>query len=395
MKTDRVSYYFLKEKWNLLIVALTGIIYNVGLTFTPWFEGKMVQYLCDILGGTKEVSSMILLCICYVITVFVVQLMRYFKRLYVRKFANSINKNMRMTVFNNLLNSGLKDSENTGTVMTKVISDVESCAEGMRKFTTELFDTGVVMISYMVMLLIYDCKLTLVCMIFPLIAYILAEKLKTVVERNVRKYKESTALLNSASFERIDNALTYRVYGQESNRNALFENNLLDYENKAVRANIYENSMQPLYQLICMTGAVLVIIYGVLNIQKSIWDIAAFTTYFSCYQKLALKSSKAAKLFNAVQKAEVSWKRIKPYLRYCDYDKDEEMDFGKELSVNNVSFGYHDGDILLNNISFKAKPGEIIGITGRVASGKTTFGKLFIGELSYTGDIFLGNKLLR
>ena len=40
--------------------------------------------------------------------------------------------------------------------MTKIISDVDACVEGMRKFTTEVFDTGAVMIAYMVMLLFYD-----------------------------------------------------------------------------------------------------------------------------------------------------------------------------------------------------------------------------------------------
>ena len=37
--------------------------------------------------------------------------------------------------------------------MTKAISDVDDCAEGMRKFTTEIFDTGVALVGYAVMLL--------------------------------------------------------------------------------------------------------------------------------------------------------------------------------------------------------------------------------------------------
>lgn len=44
------------------------------------------------------------------------------------------------------------------------------------------------------------------------------------------------------------------------------------------------------------------------------WDVAAFTTFLACYTKLSDKSSKAAKLFNAVHKAQVSWKRIHPYM---------------------------------------------------------------------------------
>lgn len=43
--TDQIGYYFRKEKWLLLTVTITGILYNVGMVAGPWFEGQMVQYL--------------------------------------------------------------------------------------------------------------------------------------------------------------------------------------------------------------------------------------------------------------------------------------------------------------------------------------------------------------
>ena len=88
--TDQIGYYFRKEKWLLLTVTITGILYNVGMVAGPWFEGQMVQYLCDIIGGKKRPSAMVSLVVCYVLTIFFVQFMRYLKRLYVRKFANNI-----------------------------------------------------------------------------------------------------------------------------------------------------------------------------------------------------------------------------------------------------------------------------------------------------------------
>ena len=54
---------------------------------------------------------------------------------------------------------------------------------------------------------------------------------------------------------------------------------------------------------------------NVLGTGWSAWDVAAFTTFLSCFTKLTVKSSKVAKLFNSVQKAEVSWKRIKPLMK--------------------------------------------------------------------------------
>ena len=55
-----------------------------------------------------------------------------------------------------LLHKKRAECEEVGSLMTKIISDVDACVEGMRKFTTEVFDTGAVMIAYMVMLLFYD-----------------------------------------------------------------------------------------------------------------------------------------------------------------------------------------------------------------------------------------------
>lgn len=42
------------------------------------------------------------------------------------------------------------------------------------------------------------------------------------------------------------------------------------------------------------------------------WDIAAFSAYLACFARLAVKASHAAHLFNAVQKAKVSWVRVRP-----------------------------------------------------------------------------------
>lgn len=46
----------------------------------------------------------------------------------------------------------VKAGETEGSLMTRVVSDVDACVEGMRKFTTEVFDTGVVMVAYAALL---------------------------------------------------------------------------------------------------------------------------------------------------------------------------------------------------------------------------------------------------
>ena len=391
-KADRILSYF-KEEWKvLLIITVSGLIYNLGLLFGPWLEGKMAGCLIDILGKNAVYKDMLILVTAYVISIGVVQVSRYIKRFYVRRFANNVNRRMKKILYGTLVLKSRTEleGEGMGDIMTKAILDVDDCAEGMRKFTTEIFDTGVALAAYAGMLLVYDIRLALIAMIFPPISYIIAEKMKVIVQKTGAAYKKQSGILSNATLDRASNAITYRVYGREVNRKNAYENNLAEYEKSAIYANIWNSSLTPLYRIISMMGILFILYFGSRNVLGTgwrTWDIAAFTTFLACFIKLSDKSSKAAKLFNAVHKAQVSWKRIKPLMVIQAKDTDCKNQTSGRLEVQNLSFTYPDGKNVYNDISFTAEPGQIIGVTGPVASGKSTFGKTFLCEYPYEGSI--------
>lgn len=76
-------------------------------------------------------------------------------------------------------------------------------------------------------------------------------------------------------------------------------------------------------------------------------------------------------------------------------DRSQEKKVCRELKVEHVNFAYPDGKKILDDISFTAKKGEIIGITGSVACGKSTLGKVFLCEYPYEGSISCDEKELR
>ena len=128
----------------LALVTASGLIYNVGLLATPWFEGRLAQCLADILGGNETAAQMAVLVLVYIAVTLLVQAARFIKRFYVRRFANNINRRMKGVLYANLVRQSRAalEQEGAGELMTKAISDVDDCVEGMRKFTTEIFDTG-------------------------------------------------------------------------------------------------------------------------------------------------------------------------------------------------------------------------------------------------------------
>ena len=269
---DRILSYF-KAEWKVLLaVTISGLIYNVGLLAGPWFEGKMTGCLVDILRGAGQFGDMLILVLSYVSVIVIVQSSRYIKRFYVRRFANNVNRRMKEILYGSLVRksrASLKE-EGEGNVITKAILDVDDCVEGMRKFTTEIFDTGVALAAYAGMLLWYDWRLALLCMLFPPISYMTAEKMKKMIQRTGAAYKEQSGALSAATLDRAENAITYRVFGREKERQNAYEENLSAYEKSAVRANIWNTAMPPVYRVISMAGVLFILYFG----QKIYWEPA-------------------------------------------------------------------------------------------------------------------------
>lgn len=396
---DSIAAYFRLEWLPLTLITLSGLAYNVGLLAGPWFEGRLAQCLADILGGRETAAAMTALAAGYILVTLLVQAARFIKRFYVRRFANNINRRMKGVLYANLVRQsrGALEKQGAGELMTKAISDVDDCAEGIRKFTTEVFDTGVALAGYIVMLFAYDRHLALLCMIFPPISYICAEKMKKPVQRAGAAYKKAAAALSAATLDRAKNAVTYRVYGCEDAQEARYEAALDGYEQAAVRANVWQAALPPLYLAASNLSVLFILWFGAKNVLGTgwrAWDIAAFTTFLSCFMKTAVKSSKAAKLFNAVQRAEVSWKRIKPMMKTPRALEPLAVPAAQRVEVSGLSFCYDGGAPIFEGVSFSAQPGDIIGVTGPVACGKSTLGRVFLCERPYGGSVRIGGREL-
>ena len=396
---QKIGAYFRAEWAALGIVTVSGLIYNVGLLAGPWFEGRMAGRLIDCLNGQAGFMDMLALVGWYALITAAVQGARYVKRFYVRRFANNVNRRMKRVLYGSLVRKSRSElaGEGAGDLLTRAISDVDDCAEGMRKFTTELFDTGVALAAYACMLLSYDWRLALTCLVFPPLAFVIAEKLKAVVQRAGAAFKKQSGALSAATLDRASNALTYRVFGCEKERGAAYERDLNGYESAAVKANLLTAALPPVYRVLAMAGALPILLLGARNVMGTgwrAWDVAAFTTFLSCFTRLATKSSSAAKLFNAVHRAQVSWRRIRPLMQDVKSLEPVQAAPSAPLHVRELAFAYPGGEEIFAGLSFDAQPGEILGVTGPVACGKSTLGRAFLCEYPYQGSIRFGEKEL-
>ena len=393
---NKIINYWKKEKFVVACIVIFGLTFNSATILGPIYQGKLID---SIISG-YSLSSVVILAVTFVSLIAMIQLLRYFKRFYIRRFANSTSATMRLMIYNNIMHKSTEelDKENMGNLMTRAISDVDLCVEGMRKFTTEIFDTGVLMVSYFISMLVYDVKITILSSLFIPVAMVLAEKLKSIIYKYTIAFRTKSSYVTNITYDAIENAMLYRANGMEDQNIVRYNIELEDLQNKAIKANILENSMQPIYNVIAMLGIIMVIYLGGTKVINGGWTVGNFSTYLIMFAAMAIKASKAAKLFNSVQKSQISWKRIKPYLtEYQSKATTVCIDTDStRLSVDNLSFCYPTGkENIFENISFEGKQGEIIGITGSIASGKSTLGLSLLGLYPYIGSIKIDDKELK
>ena len=393
---NKIINYWKEEKFIVACIIIFGLAYNISIVLGPIYQGKLI----DSIANGKDFYSVSLIASIFIFIIGMNQLFRYFKRFYIRRFANKTSATMRFMIYNNIMHKTAAelDDENTGNLMTRAISDVQLCVEGMRKFTTEIFDTGVMMVTYIISMLMYDLKITLFSILFIPVAMLLADKLKIIIYKYSTEFRSKSSEVADTTYYAIENAILYRISGMESQNKDRYNKELEDLKQKAIKANLLENSMKPIYNVIAMIGIVIVIYMSGKKVIEGVWTVGVFSTYIIMFSTMAKKASSAAKLFNSIQKSQISWKRIKPYLTKYQV-KDTSCNFCLDktiLTVKDLSFTYPTGkDAIVKDICFSGKQGDIIGITGPIVSGKSTLGLSLLGLYPYLGSIKIDGKELK
>lgn len=387
---------YLKREWKVLaIVTLTGLLFDGCMSLAAVLQGKLI----DTVVGRLELSAVLNQALIFIGVVAAIQLMRGLKRYFVRLFANRTSATMRRMLYNSVMSQDISvlSGVSAGDLMNKTVGDVDICVEGMRKVITEIFDTGVLMLAYIITMLVYDVKTTLISCIFIPVAMFIAEKLKTVIEGYTKLSRAQSGKVSELTLSNVENSLLYRVNSASGRKVDEYEAELNELEVRAIRANVLENSMQPIYNAISLLGIVGVLVFGGKNVVSNVWTIGDFTAYIAIFLALAGKASKAAKLFNTYQKAAVSWTRIRS--SFHEHSLPDEAYRHQKTSVSLVfrklSFSYIGAPSkVFENLSFDAKAGDIIGVTGKVACGKTALGLALTGLFPYHGEIKLSEREL-
>ena len=385
----RIRTYFILNLHIVIPMCITALLFDGLMCFIPVLEGKTIDSL-----NSNDFSIVLKYCIIFFSLVLFVQINRFFKRYLVRVFGNKMALKMRQISLESLFSKDLNYfvENNTGDILNRNLSDIYDTTEGIRKITTEVFDTFVLLIGYITMMLITDWRLSLISLPFIILSILSSHYMKKIVYKKNKEYKEYLSKNKDITLTRLNNELYYRGFGCSYLYYEDYQKSVNILKRKNFIALLFQSSLEPLYYSIGLCGLGLITYFGgrkVINDIDGIYTVGVLSAFITTYMLIARKAGKVGKLFNAYQAFKVSWIRCRDYLKPFN---DNALSFelkDDSLIVKNLSYQYGNG-FKLANISFTASRGEIIGICGRVRCGKTTLLRALSGLYQYDGSATLG-----
>lgn len=378
---NKIRYYFY-YLWGILVpLTITGILYDSLMSFIPRIQGDAINSIKQQNTDLIIKSSLIFLGL----TIFV-QINRFLKRYLVRVFSNKMNYLMRNKCFNHMLSLDMAfyEQNKVGDILNKNTTDISDTCESIRKLTTEIFDTVILMIGYIVSYFLLDYKIALMSLPFVLISIIISLLLKKKVYMTTKDYKEYSSKFKDSTLNMLKNEIYFRGMGVNEKYIDQYSKEVDILAKKNVKNLVYKASMESIYSSIGFIGLFFVLYFGLNNVIDGTYDIGTFTTILTTFVLIANKGSKVGKSFNAYQGLKVTWKRIKPFLE-DDIEKEEEYQFNSD-GLSLIDFSYSYDDFKTPTITYSFNKDEKIGIVGRVHTGKSTLLKSLTGLYEYDGE---------
>ena len=289
-------------------------------------------------------------------------------------------------MFEKVQNFSFKNIDNfsTGSLVTRLTNDITQVQNMVRMLLIMAMRSPGMLIGGIIMACSINKELALIlAFVIPILAVLIGLLLKTAFPRFSAMQKKLDNL-NSGIQENITNVRVIKSFVRQDFETEKFENANSDHMNTTMRALKIVITTMPIMTLAMNITTLLVVWFGgnfVVGGSMGVGDLIAFTTYIT---QILMSLMMVSMLFLQLSRALASSTRITEVLK-TDVDltdenagqKDKKVENGR-VEFKNVSFKYYEKrkENVLENISFTAEPGEIVGIIGTTGSGKSSLVQL-------------------
>lgn len=373
----RLLKYFRFFPWITVCALILAVVSNLTTTLKPYILEKVIDE--NIATAAPDFELLVRWALVYLAVVLLGVASTYLQTITLSSLGQRVMHKMRTTLFEKIQHKTMSffDSNASGSILTRVSSDVESMSELFSDVFVNFLRDVLLIINVIVLMLALDVKLTLYSMLVLPAVLIIALLYRYFARKNYIKIKAQLSKMNGFLAENIIGMRTVRQYACESTKKREYDGLTTRYYKLGMIDMLLRTLSNPLLTLVGNAAVALLVILFADDVAGGLLKIGvlyAFTTYV---RQFISPISRIAEQFTAIQSSIISAERIFDIMD--DKGNSEDMEVGYrpekvrgEIEFKNVWFAYSGDNWVLRDVSFKVRPGQTVAIVGNTGSGKTT-----------------------
>ncbi|SHF03527.1 ATP-binding cassette, subfamily B [Atopostipes suicloacalis DSM 15692] len=352
-----------------IVVALLNIV-------TPYISGMIVDL---VIQGGQDNLLLPLLFVMIAGTVFRTWL-RYLYQIRFEYISQDVLFQIRDDLYTKFqeLDFSFFNHTRTGDIMARMTGDTDAIRHSVAWAYFNILDNVVLFVSALIFLGTVNMKLTLALLVVTPFIAVLTIMLSSKANRAYFEIRESFSRLNSMVEENIRGNQIVKAFANERFEEEKFDKVNQGFRDRNLESAAISSRYLPLIETFAGFMSVIAVGFGgwlAITGEMSVGNLVTFT---GLIWMINVPMRNLGGHMNDLQKLFAGTIKIREMLMVqpeIPIEERKEFDYVEgRVEFQNVSFAFPDDpeNLVLDDISFKAEPGQEIGIIGETGSGKST-----------------------
>jgi subfamily B ATP-binding cassette protein MsbA len=339
-----------------------------------------------------------------IISVFISNVFRYFSQRIMENLRIRTLKNLRKSVFNNVMNLhlGYFNDQRKGDIISKIASDVQVVQFSVTSTLQVVFKEPLQLIAYMVMLLIISVKLTsFAILVIPVSAYVISRIVKKL-KRQATEAQQVFGNMISYLDEALSGIRIIKAFNATQFIKDRFNDENTKYSKISRRMVRRQQLGSPVSEFLGVSMVAVILLYGghlVLSPDGGL-EATEFIAYIALFSQVMRPAKALTDSFSNINSGIAAGERV---LELIDHKSDIQdapdalpiSDFQDAIKFENVHFAYTQEPVL-EGINLNIKKGQTVALVGPSGSGKSTMMDLITRFIDVTaGRVLFDGKDVR